>query len=97
MRRSNAAARRAGRSAGAVWIAGHRTADCCAQISQFKGRAAASSQHWRFKMERSEELQMDHGGLAALSYRGADSRQTRRQHKTEWADRNSLPERRFRT
>src|SRR6266436_1211320 len=53
----------------------HRAADGRAQISQLERRAAASAQHRRIEMERSEEQQVDHGGVAALSDRGADSRQ----------------------
>ena len=75
MRRGDAAAGRAGRSAGAVRLARHRAADRRAQISQLQGRAAAAAQHRRVEMERSEELQMDHGGPAAVSDRGAHSRQ----------------------
>ena len=78
MRGSDAAAGREGRSAGAVRLARHRAADRRAQIPQLQGRAAADAQHRRVEMERSEELQMDHGGPAAVSDRGAHSRQVRR-------------------
>ena len=56
-------------------LARHRAADRRAQIPQFEGRAAAAAQYRRVEMERSEELQMDHGGPAALSDRSAHSRQ----------------------
>src|SRR5882757_3797787 len=39
------------------------------KMSQFERRAAASPQHRRIEMERSEEQQMDHGGPAAISDR----------------------------
>ena len=96
MRRGDAAAGRAGGSAGAVRLARHRAADRRAQISQLEGRAAAAAQHRRVEMERSEELQMDHGGPAAVSDRSAHSRQARRRREAERQGRHPLPERRFR-
>ena len=96
MRRGDAAAGRAGGGAGAVRLARHRAADRRAQISQFQGRAAASAQHRRLEMERSEELQMDHGGPAAVSDRSAHPCQARRGREAERENRHSLPERRFR-
>ena len=82
MRRGDAAAGRAGGSAGAVRLARHRAADRRAQISQLEGRAAAAAQHRRVEMERSEELQMDHGGPAAVSDRSAHPRQARHQRQS---------------
>ena len=96
MRGSDAAAGRAGGSAGAVRLARHRAADRRAQISQHQRRAAADAQHRCVEMERSEELQMDHGGPAAVSDRGADPRQICREREAECQGRHSLPERRFR-
>ena len=96
MRRGDAAAGRAGGSAGAVRLARHRAADRRAQISQLEGRAAAAAQYRRVEMERSEELQMDHGGPAALSDRSAHPRQACRGREAERQDRHPLPERRFR-
>ena len=96
MRRGDAAAGRAGGSAGAVRLARHRAADRRAQISQLEGRAATAAQYRRVEMERSEELQMDHGGPAALSDRSAHSRQACRRREAERQGRHPLPERRFR-
>ena len=77
-------------------LARHRAADRRAQISQLEGRAATAAQHRRVEMERSEELQMDHGGPAALSDRSAHPRQACRRRKAERQGRHPLPERRFR-
>ena len=48
---------------------------------QLEGRAAAAAQYRRVEMERSEELQMDHGGPAAVSDRSAHPRQACRAAK----------------
>ena len=61
-----------------------------------KGVPQLAAQHRRVEMERSEELQMDHGGPAAVSDRGADSRQACREREAEREGRHPLPERRFR-
>src|SRR5205823_14301859 len=47
-------------------------------------------------MERSEESQMDHGGITSLSDRSTNSRQACRQREAELQGGDSLPERRFR-
>src|SRR5665213_3273885 len=90
MRRGDPAAGRAGGSAGVVRLARHRAADRRAQIPQCQGRAAASAQHRRVEMERSEEQQMDHGGPAAVPDRSAHSRQARGGGEAECKNRHPL-------
>ena len=94
MRRGDAAAGRAGGSAGAVRFARHRAADRRPQIPQLQGRAAAAAQHRRLEMDDPKNNKWTMAGLPLYpTERGL--RQACRCPNPN-AKVGSLPERRFR-